>query len=136
MITGSLVMGAGYHLGRFETIAHLARTTDIKLWIASFKYQWRYLSKHQIRRMMDLKFEFVRDMHAVGKKNQGPLFGLEMYQVLFDSLITFNSHGDNSPKKAANMRLYEATGVGTCLLTDWKENLNEFFEPDVEVVTY
>ena len=34
------------------------------------------------------------------------------------------------------MRLFEATGVGTCLLTDWKENLSELFEIDREIVTY
>ncbi len=34
------------------------------------------------------------------------------------------------------MRLYEATGVGTCLVTDAKENLSEMFEPTREVVTY
>src|SRR5688500_20005103 len=34
------------------------------------------------------------------------------------------------------MRLYEATGVGTMLLTDWKKNLPELFEPGVEVVAY
>ncbi len=34
------------------------------------------------------------------------------------------------------MRLFEATGVGSCLLTDWKENLHELFAPDAEVLTY
>ena len=34
------------------------------------------------------------------------------------------------------MRLYEATGVGTFLLTDAKRNLGELFEPGVEVETY
>lgn len=34
------------------------------------------------------------------------------------------------------MRLFEATGVGTCLLTDWKENLSSLFDVDREVVTY
>jgi spore maturation protein CgeB len=65
-----------------------------------------------------------------------PVFGLEMYQLLADSKITLNSHIDISPRSASNMRLFEATGVGTCLLTDWKENLGDLFEPDVEVVTY
>jgi hypothetical protein len=133
---GSLVMGEGYHLNRFQSIANMARKTNIQLWVASFNYQWRYLSKHQIRRLMDLRFEFVRNIHAVGKRNHGPVFGLDMYQVLSDSLITFNSHGDIQLSKAGNMRLFEATGVGACLLTDWKENLHEFFVPDVEVVTY
>jgi spore maturation protein CgeB len=34
------------------------------------------------------------------------------------------------------MRLFETTGVGACLLTDWKENLSELFEPGKEVLTY
>ena len=34
------------------------------------------------------------------------------------------------------MRLYEATGMGALLITDWKQNLHELFEPGTEVVTY
>jgi spore maturation protein CgeB len=34
------------------------------------------------------------------------------------------------------MRLYEATGVGTLLITDAKVNLRDMFEPDQEVVIY
>ena len=37
---------------------------------------------------------------------------------------------------AGNARLFEATGMAACLLTDWKLNLPDIFEPDVEVVTY
>lgn len=65
-----------------------------------------------------------------------PVYGLEMFQTLVSSHLTFNSHIDISPASASNMRLFEATGVGTCLLTDWKGNLGDLFEPDVEVVTY
>jgi len=50
--------------------------------------------------------------------------------------VTLNTHIDVSPTSASNMRLFEAAGVGTCLLTDWKENLKELYEPDVEVVAY
>lgn len=38
--------------------------------------------------------------------------------------------------KIKKMRLYEATGAGAMLLTDWKENLPEMFEPGKEVATY
>jgi hypothetical protein len=65
-----------------------------------------------------------------------PVFGLEMFQVIHDSKITLNIHADSSPVFASNMRLFEVTGVGTCLVTDWKENLPELFEPDKEVVVY
>lgn len=70
------------------------------------------------------------------KAMQPPLFGVEMFQALHDSIVTLNTHINISPKSASNMRLYEATGVGTCLLTDWKENIHELFTPDLEVVTY
>jgi spore maturation protein CgeB len=64
------------------------------------------------------------------------VFGLEMFQTLRNSRTTLNSHVDISPRSASNMRLFEATGVGTCLVTDWKENLHELFEPEKEVVTF
>jgi spore maturation protein CgeB len=34
------------------------------------------------------------------------------------------------------MRLYEATGMGALLITDWKEDLTAMFEPNREVVCY
>jgi spore maturation protein CgeB len=58
-----------------------------------------------------------------------------MYQVLRDSFVTLNHHGDVLPY-ANNLRLFEATGVGTLLVTDWKANLHEMFEPGKEVVAY
>ncbi len=65
-----------------------------------------------------------------------PFFGLEMYQALKDSRITLNIHADSSPTHASNMRLFEATGVGSCLVTDWKENISGLFEPGRELITY
>jgi len=64
------------------------------------------------------------------------VFGLEMFQMLHNSKVTLNNHIDISRASASNMRLYEATGTGTCLLTDWKPNIRDLFEPDTEVVTY
>jgi spore maturation protein CgeB len=49
--------------------------------------------------------------------------------------MTLNTHGDKAAY-AANMRLFEATGVGTLLITDWQENLHEIFEPGKEVIAY
>jgi spore maturation protein CgeB len=63
-------------------------------------------------------------------------YGVDMFQQLHNSRISLNTHIDISSCYASNMRLYEATGVGSCLMTDWKDNLPELFEPDTEVVTY
>ncbi len=74
--------------------------------------------------------------------HHGPAWGRAMYQLLQRSRITLNRHaridvrGRVATNVANNMRLYEATGVGSCLLTDAKENLAELFEPGQEVATY
>jgi hypothetical protein len=65
-----------------------------------------------------------------------PLWGLPMYQALHDARIAFNSHIDAAGAFANNLRLYEVTGVGSLLLTDWKSNLAEIFAPGVECVGY
>jgi spore maturation protein CgeB len=64
------------------------------------------------------------------------VFGVENYEISARSKIALNSHIDCFENYAGNMRLYEVTGMGACLLTDWKINLSELFEPEVEVVTY
>jgi hypothetical protein len=73
-------------------------------------------------------FDFMRP-------NERPaVYGLEMYRTLSNFKVCLNAHGPSA--YASNLRLYEATGVGTCLLTDWKENLPELFEPDIEIAAY
>jgi len=67
---------------------------------------------------------------------KGEVWGTEMYQVLRRSRITLNSHIDLAGREAGNMRLFEATGVGAFLLTDFKDNLATLFEPDREVVAW
>lgn len=67
---------------------------------------------------------------------QGEVWGADMYQVLRRSRITLNSHIDLAGREAGNMRLFEATGVGTFLLTDFKDNLDTLFAPDREVAVW
>jgi spore maturation protein CgeB len=59
-----------------------------------------------------------------------------MYKVLANSKICFNIHGEIAKKCAGNIRLFEATGIGTCLITDHKDNMKDLFEVGKEVVTY
>jgi spore maturation protein CgeB len=80
---------------------------------------------------------------SIHSRYRGPVWGLSMYETLQRSRITLNLHariimddqtGTNT--HANNMRLYEATGMGTCLLTDNKPNLGEIFESGIEVATF
>lgn len=72
----------------------------------------------------------------VRKVYREPVWGTDMYQVLHDARIVFNRHIDVAEDYANNMRLYEATGVGALLLTDYKQNLADMFAPGREVVAY
>lgn len=72
----------------------------------------------------------------IRKVFNGPLFGLAMYQALIESKIVFNRHINVAGSNANNMRLYEATGVGALLLTDYKHNLSDMFDPAREVIAY
>ncbi len=65
-----------------------------------------------------------------------PVFGLEMHRLLARSRLTFNLHTSVADGMAGNMRMFEATGNGCCLLTEEAANLRDLFEPDREVVTY
>jgi hypothetical protein len=72
----------------------------------------------------------------IRQRYQGEAWGVDMYQLLFNSKIAINHHIGMAKSYANNMRLFEATGVGTLLVTDWKKNLHEMFEPGKEVVSY
>jgi SAM-dependent methyltransferase len=67
---------------------------------------------------------------------RGEAFGLAMYQVLASARIAINRHIGVAGRNANNLRLFEATGVGTCLLTDAKDNLGELFDVGAEVACY
>lgn len=73
----------------------------------------------------------------IRKRYKGEAWGLDMYNLLINSKMTVTKHISSvAGQFANNMRLYEATGVGTLLITDCKDNLHEMFAPGKEVVTY
>jgi spore maturation protein CgeB len=70
------------------------------------------------------------------KKAHLPVFGMDMFKALSKADIGFNIHIDCAGEYAANMRMFETTGVGTCLVTDYKKNINDFFKDGEEIITY
>lgn len=80
--------------------------------------------------------ETVRADSPLRVHHHGQAWGLEMYRALRSCGISLNGHIDIAGDYANNMRLYEATGVGSLLLTDSKRNLGELFEIGSEIVSY
>lgn len=68
--------------------------------------------------------------------HRSPVYGLDMLAQLRRSRVVFNMHVGLAAGAVGNYRLFEATGVGACLLTDDGDNMAELFVPDVEVATY
>jgi len=138
---GSMVIQRNVsHFERLRLVDRLQRAVGIDVFCADLSGRKieRLLLSHLYRRRLDLAWRTVQICPAVRRLrriNCGERFGLAMLQTLADSKVTLNIHIDIG-KTAGNIRLFEATGVGTCLLTDWKENLPDIFEPDREVVAF
>jgi hypothetical protein len=64
-----------------------------------------------------------------GKVSKGPLESSKYYELIAKSRIVLNVHRDEE-EDYGNLRVYEATGVGSLLLTDRGESLKEFFKVD------
>jgi spore maturation protein CgeB len=77
-----------------------------------------------------------RDFLKLRRVAQGMVCGIDMYRELARSQVVLNVHIDAAGAAAANMRLFEVTGMGACLVTDWKSNLATLFEVDREIVTF
>jgi hypothetical protein len=82
------------------------------------------------------KSDAITSDSVLHRHHRGPAWGPDMFSLLRRSQLTLNKHIDVSEGYANNMRLFEATGMGACLVTDWKENLVDLFEPGKEVVAY
>lgn len=69
------------------------------------------------------------------KVYRGKVFGTDNIKTLALSKIVINHHGDILPW-AHNMRLYEATAVGSLLVTDKLPGLKDLFKIGIEVIAY
>lgn len=70
------------------------------------------------------------------RQYHGEAWGGEMFSRLQESFMTLNYHVDIAGQFANNMRIFEATGCGALLMTDYKDNLQELFDIGREVVAY
>lgn len=158
---GQIVRDKDFHIEREKMLLQIAKLIELKIYSPSFnfsykdilegylkKYLYKFvntnkLNKKVIKLIPKLNKSINWDREPVIPVNvnlrkffKQPVFGIEMFQIIKDSLITLNIHADTSPLYASNMRLFEVTGVGGGLLTDWKKNIGELFNDGIEIVTY
>ena len=64
-----------------------------------------------------------------------PLWGIDMYQEIQKSKIVLNADIDIA-HEAGNFRVFEVTGVGSFLLTEYHPNIEQIFKPGIEIETF
>ncbi len=64
-----------------------------------------------------------------------PVFGVDYFKLLKSSKIVFNRHTSET-LHAGNIRMFEVTGMGSCLITDNPNECKRLFKLDEEIVTY
>lgn len=101
-----------------------------------------HLCEHVPMHIYGYGAEALSEDSIIRSHHHGSAWGVDAARIMSGSAMTVNVHGDIvvagrcDEHLANNQRLFEATGVGTLLITDWKEDLHEALEPGVEVVTY
>jgi len=133
---GSVQLKSRLHFQRAKLLYRALRELPLSIHGTGSITKWRLSEREQRRRLRHFEFRLAWVAHVLGKANRGELFGMPMFAKLAKSSITLNIHIDAARGQASNMRLFEATGAGACLLTDWQEDLGNYFEPDVEVATF
>ena len=132
----------GAHRERAEWLAAVARRIPVDYWLGNLPSNYSLIRNKlgAIKRGQNPELlgvpKVLSDLRRLRGVNRGELYGLEMFSQMAASKISLNCHIAAAGKHAANMRLFEATGMGSCLLTDWKDNMADLFEPDQEVVTF
>jgi len=159
---GHFVLKDGFHNARLELVKNLFVQTNLQVWglisePQKTSFNRRLLARigRELNQTLDvskLPSKAQTALTALNRTPPGPIatamkrdfpgrfhdpvIALEYFKVLARSKISLNNHIDCAGDFAGNVRLFEATGMRSCLLTDWKVNLPEMFEPDVEIVTY
>ena len=161
---GQIIKGSGLHNKREELLKKLVDKFNIKIYTPSYNYGLKKILATSIKKIGNrffTLFKYSKYIHNILSNNlflkeilnaknipflpydyqlkknfYPPVYGKMMYKTIAEALLVLNIHADSSPNFASNMRLFETTGIGTALLTDWKGNINDYFEIDKEIITY
>jgi len=114
------------HNQRYKLLKKLFRETDINIWTSEGS---TLPNSNLPPKSKPLYIEYP-------ERCKKGVFGMPFYSIIKNSKIVFNKHAEICNGIVGNMRLFETTGVGSCLLTDAGSNMNHLFSADEEVVTY
>jgi spore maturation protein CgeB len=155
VFSGSLISGAGFHDERIKMIEKILKENiDISLYV-NLEKRYKIFAKQAIyylrNTLVNIGLEKLTEripLFGYGKTKiagyssrllkscRRPVYGTDMIKLFRNSAIVLNMHIGVAGDYAGNMRMFEVTGTGSCLLTDKKTNLSDLFDAGSEVVAY
>jgi len=155
IFSGSLISGGDFHSKRIKLIERIIKENiNIQLYVNLEKaYKIRakqsifllnsFLSKIKMGKLISNntilgygKSWVDSYSDSLKRLRLDPVYGIEMLELFRQSRIVLNYHIGVAGEYAGNMRMFEVTGVGSCLLTDNKKNMHDLFDTEREVVVY
>lgn len=128
--SGSIFTGSYVHNNRLDLLDKLIKAGLPYVFYGNiFGSIQDILSEENGKRYIGIIADVVKNMKQ-------EVFGAEYYSILNNYGICLNVHGGTAEDGVGNMRMFEVTGIGSCLLTDGREGNSELFEEDVEIMTY
>jgi len=67
---------------------------------------------------------------------RGPVWGHSLYSIFAENLIAIHTNIGVAGNYPSAKRLFEATGMGVCLMTPFHKELSSLFKPDREIVAF
>ena len=122
--SGSICVGKSAHNNRLDML-DILRKFDVPYIFYGNIYDYK---------QADDKYAGI--IKEVEKDKKEGLFGINYYSALNQYNICLNLHSPIIGDGAGNMRMFEATGLGICLLTDHKSENAELFDVTNEIVVY
>ncbi len=123
---GSIVCNKNFHLNRFETLYYLNKKIPNFNIYSKIYYKMNFFNFLNLNKL--IKF------YSLKKKIKEPKYGKEYLMQLHKSKICFNSHLDID-NFSGNMRLFEGTGSGCLMITNYTTDLKNHFNDD-EIISY
>lgn len=79
---------------------------------------------------------FLSNESPLRKRYNHPAWGKDLYSVYGSYLLVIHKNINIAGNYASAKRLFEATGMGACVVTETADNERELFKQDEEIVTY
>lgn len=135
---GSIFIGKSFHTNRLDMLGSLLRENiDFDFYgkvYSSLKSRKQLLSNiflpSELKKLRNETVEYLNN------NQYDSCFGIEYYKTIAKYPLNLNIHAPIAGTGCGNQRMFEVTGIGSCLITDYREENSLCFDVDNEIVVY